>query len=72
MEGFTIVDAGVGVIILLSAVLAYSRGFVREVLAIGGWVAAAIAAFVFALRHSRWCSRSRSLTASLATVASFR
>ncbi|HPE26438.1 CvpA family protein [Albidovulum sp.] len=48
MEGFTIVDAGVGVIILLSAVLAYSRGFVREVLAIGGWVAAAIAAFVFA------------------------
>ena len=45
MEGFTIVDAGVGVIILLSAVLAYSRGFVREVLAIGGWVAAAIAAF---------------------------
>lgn len=48
MEGFTIVDAGVGVIVLLSAVLAYSRGFVREALAIGGWVAAAIAAFIFA------------------------
>ncbi|MCV2863802.1 CvpA family protein [Albidovulum sediminicola] len=48
MQGFTIVDAGVGVIILLSAVLAYSRGFVREALAIGGWIAAAFAAFVFA------------------------
>lgn len=45
MEGFTIVDGVVAVIILVSAVLAYSRGFVREVLAILGWVAAAVAAF---------------------------
>ncbi|MFN0116237.1 MAG: CvpA family protein [Paracoccaceae bacterium] len=48
MEGFTIVDAVVAVIIILSAILAYSRGFVREVLAIAGWVAAAVLAFVFA------------------------
>jgi len=48
MDGFTIVDAGVAVIILLSAILAYSRGFVREGLAIGGWIAAAIVAFIFA------------------------
>lgn len=48
MDGFTIVDAGVAVIILLSAILAYSRGFVREALAIGGWIAAAIVAFIFA------------------------
>ena len=45
MDGFTIVDGVVAVIILISAILAYSRGFVREVLAILGWVAAAVAAF---------------------------
>jgi membrane protein required for colicin V production len=48
MEGFTIVDGVVGVIILLSALLAYSRGLVRETMAILGWVAAAIVAFMFA------------------------
>jgi len=39
MEGFTIV---------LSALLAYSRGLVREAMAIAGWIAAAIVAFIFA------------------------
>ncbi|MEM9971586.1 MAG: CvpA family protein [Pseudomonadota bacterium] len=48
MESFTILDGIVAVIIIISAVLAYSRGFVREALAIGGWVIAAIVAFVFA------------------------
>ena len=48
MEGFTLVDAGVAGIIVLSAILAYSRGFVREAMAIAGWVGAAILAFVFA------------------------
>ncbi|MCB2136527.1 MAG: CvpA family protein [Rhodobacteraceae bacterium] len=48
MEGFTIVDAIVAVIVLMSAILAYSRGFVREVMAIAGWVAAAVLAFLFA------------------------
>ncbi|MBW4985474.1 CvpA family protein [Mameliella sp. CS4] len=48
MEGFTIVDGVVGVVILLSALLAYSRGLVREIMAILGWVAAAIVAFLFA------------------------
>lgn len=50
MDGYTLVDAGVAVIILISAILAYSRGFVREVLAILGWIAAAIAAFFLAPR----------------------
>ncbi|MBT8407999.1 MAG: CvpA family protein [Alphaproteobacteria bacterium] len=45
MDGFTLVDAGVAVIVLISAILAYSRGFVREVLAILGWIAAAVVAF---------------------------
>lgn len=48
MEGFTIIDGIVAVVIILSAVLAYSRGFVREVLSIGGWILAAIVAYVFA------------------------
>ena len=38
----------VAAVILISAILAYSRGFVREVLSIAGWVVAAIVAFVFA------------------------
>jgi len=48
MESFTILDGIVAVVIILSAVLAYSRGFVRETLAIGGWILAAIAAYIFA------------------------
>lgn len=48
MDGFTLVDAGVAVVIVFSAILAYSRGFVREVLAIAGWVAAAFLAYIFA------------------------
>jgi len=48
VEGFTIVDAVVAVVIILSALLAYSRGFVRESLSIAGWVVAAVLAFMFA------------------------
>lgn len=48
MDGFTIVDGAVAAIILISAILAYSRGLVRETMAIVGWVAAAILAFTFA------------------------
>jgi membrane protein required for colicin V production len=45
---FTIVDAGVAVITLLSGMLAYARGFTRELFAIAGWIAAAAAAFFLA------------------------
>lgn len=48
MEGFTIIDGVVAAIIVLSAILAYSRGFVREAMAIVGWIAAAVLAFMFA------------------------
>jgi membrane protein required for colicin V production len=48
MDGFTLVDGIVLAIIAISAVLAYARGLVRELLSIAGWVVAAIAAFVFA------------------------
>lgn len=48
MDGFTLVDGVVAAVILLSAILAYSRGFVREALAIAGWIGAAVLAFMFA------------------------
>lgn len=50
MEGFTIVDGVVALIIVISAILAYSRGFVREAMSIVGWIAAAVLAFIFAPR----------------------
>lgn len=48
MEGFTIIDGIVAAVIVISAILAYSRGFVREAMAIVGWIAAAVLAFIFA------------------------
>jgi len=48
MEGFTIVDGVVALVIVVSAILAYSRGFVREVMSIAGWIVAAILAYMFA------------------------
>ncbi len=48
MDGFTIIDGAVAAVIVISALLAYARGFVREALAIAGWIGATILAFVFA------------------------
>ena len=48
MDGFTLVDGIVVIVILVSAILAYSRGLVREILSIAGWVIAAFVAFIFA------------------------
>jgi len=48
MEGFTIIDGVVAAVIVVSALLAYSRGFVREAMAIAGWIGATILAFIFA------------------------
>ncbi len=48
MDTFTIIDGVVALIIVVSALLAYSRGLVRESLAIAGWIGATILAFVFA------------------------
>ena len=48
MDGFTLIDGVVALVIVLSAILAYSRGFVREAMAIAGWIGAAVLAFVFA------------------------
>lgn len=48
MENFTLIDGVVAGVILLSSILAYSRGIVREIMAIAGWAGAAVLAYVFA------------------------
>ncbi len=48
MEHFTMVDGVVALVVIISALLAYGRGIVRELMAIVGWVAAAILGFLFA------------------------
>ncbi|KPQ06607.1 MAG: membrane protein required for colicin V production [Rhodobacteraceae bacterium HLUCCA12] len=48
MDAFTLVDGVVALVIVVSAILAYSRGLMRETLAILGWIGAAILAFVLA------------------------
>lgn len=50
MQSFTLVDGIVLAVIVLSAVLAYARGFVRESLSIAGWIAAGLAGFALAPR----------------------
>jgi len=47
MESFTIVDGIVAGVVILSALLAFSRGFTREAMAIAGWVVAAYLATFF-------------------------
>ncbi|MEM1236292.1 MAG: CvpA family protein [Pseudomonadota bacterium] len=47
MDSFTLIDGIVAALIVVSALLAYSRGLLREVMSIAGWVAAAVIAFLF-------------------------
>jgi membrane protein required for colicin V production len=43
-QAVSLFDIGVGLIVLVSAIFAFYRGFVRELLSIAGWVGAAIVA----------------------------
>ena len=54
MDGFPInpVDVLVALVMLISALLAFSRGAVREILGVSAWVGAALVA-VFAFPHAR-------------------
>jgi membrane protein required for colicin V production len=54
MEGFTLVDGAVALLILVSGILAYARGLIREVLAILGWIVAAVGAFALAPVAQPW------------------
>lgn len=45
---FTVVDGGVAAITLISAILAYARGFTRELFALAGWVIAIVVAYYLA------------------------
>ncbi|MEM1316620.1 MAG: CvpA family protein, partial [Pseudomonadota bacterium] len=74
---FTIADAVVAGVLLLSGVLAWSRGFVREMLSIGGWVLAAFAALYLApwldplLREAPAIGSFLASSCSLAKLAAF-
>ena len=48
MEDLTLFDGAVAVILLVSAILAYSRGVTREIMSIAGWIGAAVVAYYFA------------------------
>ena len=48
MDGLTIIDGVSLAVVLLSGILAYARGFLREVLAISGWIISIIVAFILA------------------------
>lgn len=48
MDTFTLVDGVVALLVVISGLLAYARGLTRELLAIAGWVVAALIAFAFA------------------------
>ena len=50
MGGVSVVDLAVGGVLLISALLAFARGFTREVLAVAAWVAA-IFATIFGFEH---------------------
>ena len=52
MAGVSVVDLAVGGVLLISALLAFARGFTREVLAVAAWVAA-IFATIFGFEHVR-------------------
>lgn len=54
MDSFTLVDGAIALVIIVSAILAYSRGLIRELLAIAGWVIAAVVAFVLAPSVEPW------------------
>ncbi len=77
MDGFTIIDAAVAGVIVLSAILAYSRGLVREGMAILGWIAAAVVAFLFAaaaqpiIRELPWIGDFLGDSCELSILAAF-
>lgn len=48
MDSFTLIDGIVALVVVISGLLAYARGLTREMLAIAGWIVAAILAFMFA------------------------
>jgi membrane protein required for colicin V production len=56
----TILDGIVLAVVLLSAVLAMMRGFLREVLSIGSWVAAAAGAYFLYPSAAALCANSTS------------
>lgn len=71
---FAILDGVVVAVVLISAILAMFRGFVREVLSIAAWVAAAVLAYLFYAELTPYVSQyvnNQTLAAGLAAAAIF-
>lgn len=47
MESFNYIDIGIVILILLSAIVGFVRGFVREAISLATWIAAIAVAFIF-------------------------
>ena len=47
MESFNYIDIGIVVLVLLSAIVGFVRGFVREAFSLASWIAAIVVAFLF-------------------------
>jgi membrane protein required for colicin V production len=60
-----VVDLGVAAVILLSALVAFSRGLVREILSIGAWVVATLAT-IYGLPYLRGIARGHISTPLIA------
>lgn len=65
---FNVIDIGVLLILLVSAVLAYARGFVHEVLAVGGWIGAIFATF-YGVSHAKVFVREFTSSDMIAAMA---
>jgi membrane protein required for colicin V production len=71
---FAILDGVVVAVVLISAILAMFRGFVREVLSIAAWVAAAVLAYAFYAQLTPYVSEyvnNRALAVGLSAAAIF-
>ena len=58
MSDFNIVDGVILAIVIVSSLLAYSRGLVRELMSIAAWIIAAFLAYFFCSRSFTICSRN--------------
>ena len=65
---FTVTDLAIVGVLLISAVLAFARGFVHEVLSMAAWLGAAVAV-IFALPYARPIAREFISLPLLADVA---
>ncbi len=53
-SSFNLFDLGIAIVIGVSALLSFYRGFIREIFSLGGWVVASLATLTFLEPATRW------------------